>query len=103
MQEARGRADGLDALRRAFDLVFWRLEQIRREELRFLHPEDKRRVLMASRTRVEIDREGRVRITGMVDLDVTRLLPTDGAYRTDPAGPEPPEYAGVVERGITPP
>jgi hypothetical protein len=42
---------------------------------------------MASQMRAEIDCEGRVRIMGMIDLDVTKLPKTDGTYRTDPQVP----------------
>jgi hypothetical protein len=92
----------MDALRRELSYLFLRFDQIRTEELRFLHPEDKRRILMASRTMAEIDREGNVRITGMLDLDLTKLLPTEGAYRTERGAAEPSPHKGVVARGSTP-
>lgn len=102
LEEARRRWDGLEALRRDLFMVFARFEQIRTEDLRYLAPEDKRRILRGAKVRAEIDREGKVTITGVLGLDVTRLLPTDGPYRTDPGRPEPPSYKGVVTMGNTP-
>lgn len=101
LEEARNRRDGLDTLRREIDMLWARSVQIRDQELRYLAPEDKRRVLRSAKVRAEIDREGRVKITGMLFLDVTRLLPTDGPYRTDPERPEPPPFKGVVTMGNT--
>ncbi len=52
-------------------------------DLRLLAAEVKQRILMASQIRAEIDCEGRVKIAGMIDFDVTKLPKTDGTYRTD--------------------
>jgi hypothetical protein len=103
LEEARGHAEGMESLRRELHLVFARGEQIRTMELRFLHPEDKRRVLIASRTKADIDCDGNVTITGLLNLDIARLLPTDGMYRTDREGREPAPYEkGVVGIGNVP-
>ena len=102
LREAGDRRDGMDALRRELDYLFLRFDQIRTEELRFLHPEDRRHILMASRTTAEIDRKGNVKITGMLNLDVTKLLPTAGAYRTEHGAANLPPHKGVVARGSTP-
>ena len=58
LQEAADRRDSMDALRRELSYLFLRFDQIRTEELRFLHPEDKRRILMASRTMAEMTAKG---------------------------------------------
>ena len=83
-------------------MVFARFEQIRTEDLHYLDPEDKRRILRGAKVRAEIDREGNVTITGMLDFDITKLLPTDGPYRTDLDRPEPPPFKDVVTMGNTP-
>lgn len=73
LEEARGRGDRVEALRRDLAHLWVRFEQIRTDELRFLDPEDKRKVLRAARATAEIDREGNVRISSMLNLDVTEF------------------------------
>lgn len=89
----------LAELRRLINMIWDRYRQIREDELRYLDPEDKRRVLRGAKVRAEIDREGRVKITGMLDLDIAELLLVDGPFRVEPDKPEPPPFKGVVEIG----
>jgi hypothetical protein len=102
LREAANHRDGMEALRREMNLMFARAEQIRCDELRYLDPEDQRKVLMASRTTATIDQLGNVTITGLLNLDIAELLPTEGLYETRPGGEESPRHEGVVKLGSTP-
>lgn len=102
LEEARGRGDAVERLRRDLVMLCVRLDQIERGDLRHLRPGDQRQALLNSRTTAEIDREGNVTITGMLDLDMTELLPTDEVYEIRPGGEEPQRHKGVVKLGSTP-
>ncbi len=96
LREAKDRGEAIEKLRQDREMLAGRFSAMRGIDLRNLGPEDRRRVMEALRLRVEVDKEGDARISGVFDADVTELLPMDQA----PAG-EP--YAVRFRREIPPP
>lgn len=98
LREAQDRRESIERLRRELDMVWMRFEQIRCEELRHLVGEDRRSVYGGLRLRVEIDKQGNARITGVFDVDIVELVPVGdtGLYRSSRRDEPPKPYEGVV-------
>jgi site-specific DNA recombinase len=75
LREARDRQGTIEKLRRDRKMMVGRFSAMRGMDLRNLSPENRRRVLQALRIRVEVDKDGNVRISGMFDAYTTELLP----------------------------
>jgi hypothetical protein len=65
-------------------MMLGRFSAMRGMDLRWLSPEDRRRVLQALRTRVEVDKDGNVSISGVFEAYITDLLPMVNAPADEP-------------------
>jgi hypothetical protein len=99
LDRATDRRDGIEKLRRDVAMIWARFEQIRCEELLRLVPEDRRAVYHGLRLRVDVDGHGNARVSGVFDLDIAELLPTEGAYRVSKDCVAAKPYDGAVTLG----
>jgi hypothetical protein len=84
LREARDRQGTIEKLRRDREMMVGRFSAMRGMDLRILSPENRRRVLQALRIRVEVDKDGNVRISGMFDAYITEWLPMAHAPADEP-------------------
>jgi site-specific DNA recombinase len=84
LQEARDRLLTIQKLRRDREMMLGRFSAMRGMDLRWLSSEDRRLVLQALRTRVEVDKDGNVSISGVFDSSITDLLPMAQAPADEP-------------------
>jgi site-specific DNA recombinase len=103
LREARDREETIRKLRRDRETMLGRFSAMRGMDLRHLDPENRRRVLQALRLRVEVDKNGDARISGVFDADnnITELLPMAQAPADEPYTVRfhheiPPPFKGVV-------
>jgi hypothetical protein len=101
LREARAHEETLQQLRRDRKMMLGRFSAMRGMDLRSLSPEDRRRVLQALRTRVEVDKDGNVSISGVFDGHITDQLPmaqapANGPYTRKFRYEIPDPHPGVV-------
>jgi hypothetical protein len=83
LREARDRQGTIEKLRDR-EMMVGRFSAMRGMDLRNLSPENRRRVLQALRIRVEVDKNGNLRISGMFDAYITEWLPMAHAPADEP-------------------
>ncbi len=110
LRSARGRHEMIQKLQREREIVFGRFSAMRDIDLRCALPEERRRVLEGLRVRVQVDKDGNARISGVFDTDIIELLPmaqrlreaADEPYRRRFRHEIPPAHKGVVILDTTP-
>ena len=108
LREATDRQEMIGKLKRDRKVLLGRFSAMRGVDLRTLEPEQRRRIMQALRLRVEVDKEGAVRISGMFDADITGLLPMaseapsgDEPYRRSFSEEIPPPHKAIVTLDTT--
>ncbi len=79
LQEAAGRGEELERLRKEREVLAERFSAMRGMGLRHLPPQDRRSVYDALRMTAHADKNGDVSITGIFGADITELLPMSWA------------------------
>jgi hypothetical protein len=77
LEEARRRHETLSRLQRDREVLRRRFSTLYAMDLRNVCPEGRRRILQALRLRAEMDRKGDVRISGVLNTDISSVLPMD--------------------------
>jgi hypothetical protein len=110
LRSAQDRQEAIQKLQRERGIVFRQFSAMRDIDLRCALGEERRRVLEGLRVRVELDKDGSARISGMFDTDIVELLPmaqhlreaADKPYRRRFRHEIPPAHKGVITLDNTP-